>query len=64
MENYQFFSLVVMLASGFGWLIHQISALDKRLAAVETRVAIIETILSMMGAPVRPGKSSVDGIIK
>lgn len=60
MENYQFFTLVGMLATGFGWVIHQISGLEKRLGSLETRVSIMETILSMMGMPIRPGKPKIE----
>lgn len=56
MEMYQFFTLVGMLAAGFGWVIHQISGLDRRITAIETRLSIVETILSMMGMPIKPGK--------
>jgi hypothetical protein len=58
MEMYQFFTLVGMLAAGFGWVIHQINGLDKRLTSLETRVSVIETILAMMGMPVKPGKGN------
>ena len=54
---YQFFTLVGMLATGFGWVIHQINGLEKRLTSLETRVSIIETILSMMGMPIKQGKA-------
>ena len=53
MHDYQFWTLVGMLAAGFGWVIHQISDLDKRIASVESRVTIIETILAMMGMPIK-----------
>lgn len=46
MENYQFFILVGILAAGFGWLIHKIGNL-------ETRMAVVETVLQMMGAPIK-----------
>lgn len=48
MENYHFWALVGMLSAGFGWIIHQIRDLDKRMAGVETRLTVVETILSMM----------------
>lgn len=57
MENYQFFTLVGMLAAGFGWVIHQISGLDRRLGTVEVRMSVVETILAMMGMPIKPGKN-------
>ena len=67
MENYQFFTLIAMLAAGFGWLIHQMNGLDarirnleNRLSVVETRLSIVETILQMMGMPIKPGKVQVE----
>ena len=53
MDNYQFFTILGTLAAGFGWLIHQISDL-------KIRVTVIETILAMMGAPVKPGKGKLE----
>lgn len=54
MDNTQFFTIIGMLAAGFGWMIHQISDLSKRVACIESRVTVIETILAMMGMPVKP----------
>lgn len=53
MDNYQFFTILGTLAAGFGWLIHQIGDL-------KTRVTVIETILAIMGAPIKPGKQKID----
>ena len=53
MENYQYWTLMGMLAAGFGWMIHQIRDIDKRLASVETRLTVVETILAMMGMPIK-----------
>lgn len=53
MENYQFFTLVGMLAGGFGWIIH-------RLTSIETRLTVVETILAMAGLPVKPGKGKTE----
>jgi len=49
MENYQFYTLVCMLAAGFGWIIH-------RLTDIEKRLTIVETILAMMGMPIKEKK--------
>ncbi len=49
MQDYQFFTLIGMLAAGFGWLIYQMGDL-------KTRVTVIETILSIAGMPIKPGK--------
>lgn len=52
MPDYQFWTLVGMLAAGFGWVIHRLTDIDKRLT-------VVETILSMMGAPISiPRKKS------
>lgn len=48
MDNYQFFTIIGMLA-GFSWIVH-------RLSAIETRLTIIEAILSMAGFPIKSGK--------
>lgn len=53
MENIQFFTIISMLAAGFGWLIHQISEVNKKVISLESRVTVIETILSMMGMPIK-----------
>jgi len=47
-------SILIPMLGGFGWIIHQISDL-------KTRVAIIETILSMMGAPLKTNKNQIEG---
>lgn len=56
MQDYQFWTLVTMMGAGFGWVIHQIRDIDKRLAIVENRITVVETILAMMGAPLKTGK--------
>lgn len=54
MPDYQFWTLVGMLAAGFGWVIHRLTDIDKRLT-------VVETILSMMGAPINiPRKKNGD----
>lgn len=61
MAEYQFWTLLAMLAAGFGWLIHQmnrlsdrvdktndkISALENRITVLETRMGFIERLLEM-----------------
>lgn len=42
-------SILIPMLAGFGWVIH-------RLSNIETRLTIVETILSMSGFPVKPGK--------
>lgn len=53
MDHYQFWTLLGILLAGFGWIIHQIRDLDKRLASVENRLTVVETILAMMGMPIK-----------
>jgi hypothetical protein len=53
MENYQFWVLVSMIVAGFAWMATRLRAVDHKLNDLETRVTIIETILSMMGAPMK-----------
>lgn len=47
---------MTMIGAGFGWVIHQIRDLDKRMSGLETRLTVVETILSMMGMPIREKK--------
>jgi len=53
MDNMQFFTIIGMLAAGFGWMIHQINDVRKKVSSLETRVTVMETILSMMGMPLK-----------
>lgn len=53
METYQFFTLIGMLAGGFAWMIFWLKSIDKHLNELDKRVTIIETVLAMMGMPVR-----------
>jgi hypothetical protein len=46
-------SILIPMLAGFGWIIHQIRDVDKRLANVETRLTVVETILAMCGAPIK-----------
>ena len=56
MYNYQFFTIIGMLGAGFGWVFHQLSDMNKKMGALESRVTVIETILAMMGMPVKNKK--------
>ena len=51
MIDYQFWTLFCMLAGGFGWVIHRLTDIDRRLI-------VVETILSIMGAPIGRKKVS------
>jgi len=53
MQEYQFWTLISMMAAGFGWIIHQIRDIDNRMANLETRLTVVETILQMMGMPIK-----------
>lgn len=50
---YQFWVLVGLIAGGFAWMVTWLRSIDHRLNDLETRVTVIETILSMMGAPIK-----------
>jgi hypothetical protein len=67
MENIQFWSLVGMLAAGFGWMLvrfekkfdkveAKIDHLEGKLSGIENRLTVVETILSMMGMPIKEKK--------
>ena len=64
MENYQFLTLVGMLAGGFAWMIAWLRSIDHRLNDLETRVSVlearmgfIERLLEMFGAPINKPRS-------
>ena len=56
MENYQFWTLVAMLGAGFGWLIHRMDGIVQRLDDIDKRLTVVETILAMMGMPIKEKK--------
>jgi len=56
MEMYQFFTLIGMLLGGFGWMILWLRSIDKHLNELDKRVTIMETVLAMMGMPIREKK--------
>jgi hypothetical protein len=56
METYQFFTLIGMLAAGFAWVIYWLKSIDKHVNDLDKRITVIETILSMMGMPIREKK--------
>jgi hypothetical protein len=60
MQDYQFFSLVGMIAGGFWWMISWLRSIDTRLNGLENRVSVLETrmgfierLLEMMGMPTK-----------
>lgn len=56
MQQYEFLTLMGMLAAGFGWIIYWLRSIDKHLLELDKRVTIIETVLAMMGMPIRDKK--------
>lgn len=46
-------SILVPMLGGFGWILH-------RLSGIETRLTIVETIMSVAGLPVKPGKGKIE----
>ena len=53
MEVHQFWVLVGLMTAGFGWMITWLRSIDRRLNDLENRVTVIETVLAMMGAPIK-----------
>ena len=67
MQDYQFWSLVAMIASGFAWMISWLRSIDKRLNGLETRVSVVEArmgfierLLEMIGVPVKNSRERTD----
>lgn len=56
MDTMQFFTLIGMLAGGFGWIIFWLKSIDKHLNDLDKRVTVIETVLAMMGMPTKDRK--------
>lgn len=46
-------SILIPMLTGFAWIIHQMSDL-------KTRLAVVETVLMMMGAPLKTPKHKID----
>jgi len=46
-------SILVPMLACFGWVIHQVNQMRDRINSVETRITVMETVLSMMGMPLR-----------
>jgi len=53
-------SILTPMLGGFAWILHRLTKIDERLNTLENRMSIVETILAMMGAPIRPNKKQVD----
>ena len=44
-------SILVPMFICFGWIIH-------RLGSIENRLTVVETVLAMMGMPIKPGNQN------
>ena len=55
MADYQFWTLAALIAGGFGWMITWLRSIDKSMVDIDKRITVVETILAMMGAPIKPG---------
>jgi len=49
-------SVLVPMMAGFGWMIHRMDKIEMRINEVEKRLTIVETILAMMGMPIKEKK--------
>lgn len=55
MQDYQFWTLVALIAAGFGWMITWLRSIDKSMVDIDKRITVVETILAIMGMPIKPG---------
>ena len=51
MNDYQFFSLLIIIAIGFSWIIAVLSSTDKNVNELLKRIRTIETYLSLFKSP-------------
>jgi hypothetical protein len=49
-------SVLIPMLAGFGWMIHRMDKIELRLAEIDKRLTIVETILAMMGMPLKEKK--------
>lgn len=49
-------SVLIPMLAGFGWLIHRMDKIELRLAEIDKRLTVVETILAMMGMPIKEKK--------
>jgi len=63
MENYNtiviIVSILVPMIAGFGWILHRFTKIDDRLVNIESRLTVVETVLAMMGMPIKPNKKQI-----
>ena len=52
--NWQFVVLMVYITGGFRWMLSRMDKISDRLNDIEKRLTVVETILQMMGYPVKP----------
>ncbi len=48
MLDFQFWTMVGMMAGGFGWVITWLRSIDQRLNGIETRTAVVETKVTIL----------------
>jgi len=65
MDNLQFLTLMVSILGGFAWMIarmdrlsDRIDRMSDRLNDIEKRLTVVETILQMMGYPIKPKENT------
>ena len=52
--NWQFVILMVYITGGFRWMLTRMDKISDRLNDIEKRLTVVETVLQMMGYPVKP----------
>jgi hypothetical protein len=57
MADFQFWTLIGLMAGGFGWMITWLRSIDKKINEIDRRLTIVETILAMSGYPIKTIKN-------
>ena len=52
--NWQFLVLLTTLGTGFRWILSRFDKIEEKLNDLDKRLTIVETILQMMGYPIKP----------
>jgi len=60
MTTEQFWVIIGLMGAGFGGMMVWLRSIDRRLNHMETCLTVMETVLAMMGVPVKPGKTTGD----
>ena len=58
MDNLQFFTILASIFSSLAWMIFRMDRIESRLNDIDKRLTVVETILQMMGYPVKPKEKS------